>query len=198
MAPRSFWEVWALGREGSERDRRWLSGVALLSLAVVATVLVAALTLRGGPGAPSEQPSAGARNNRCWRFKPSERAFVKKMNKARGGGRGKLRIDPELSKAARKHTGEMIHKNLLYHTTPTQLRHRIVRWSLLGENVGVGNTVSSLHKAFMHSPGHRANILRSSFNHSGVGVRNAHGRMWVTVIFESRQNPGTRLRMPRC
>ena len=185
-----------MGREGSERDRRWLSGVALLSLAVVATILVAALTLTGGPGGPSEQPSAGARNNRCWRFKSSERAFAKKMNKARGGGN--LRLDPELSKVARKHTSEMIRKNLLYHTTPNQLRHRVVRWSLLGENVGVGNTVRSLHKAFMHSPGHRANILRPSFNHSGVGVRNARGRMWVTVIFESRSNPGTRLRMPRC
>jgi hypothetical protein len=31
-----------------------------------------------------------------------------------------------------------------------------------------------------------------------VGVKKADGRMWVTVIFEARENPGTRLAMPSC
>jgi uncharacterized protein YkwD len=107
-------------------------------------------------------------------------------------------MDPELSRVARKHTFEMVRRRTLYHTSAGKLRRRVVRWVLLGENVGVGGTVGSLHRAFMHSPAHRANVLRPTFNHSGVGVKKAGGRMWVTVIFQSRSNPGTRLRMPRC
>jgi uncharacterized protein YkwD len=110
----------------------------------------------------------------------------------------RLSLDPELSKAARKHTKEMVRRNLLHHTAQATLGRRVTRWSYLGENVGVGHTVASLHRAFMNSSGHRHNILSRRFQHSGVGVRRKRGRMWVTVIFEARRDPDTRLRMPRC
>jgi hypothetical protein len=188
------------GSAGPEKNRQsWLSGTVLVSLSVVALLVVAGLTLVPERGDDGPQPSAAARNNRCWRAKPAERRFLKKMNQARRrGNRGSLRFDPELSKVARKHTWEMVRRGTLYHTSSDQLRRRVVRWQLLGENVGVGGAVGSLHRAFMHSAGHRANVLRSTFNHSGVGVRKSGGRMWVTVIFQARDNPGTRLKMPRC
>jgi uncharacterized protein YkwD len=207
MAPRWFRGTGSAGaREsgtGSAGPQRsgqsWLSGTVLVSISVAALLVVAGLTLVSERADDGPQPSAAARNNRCWRTKPTERRFQRKMNKARSrGNRGRLRFDPELSKVARKHTGEMVRRGTLYHTSAGQLRQRVVKWQLLGENVGVGGAVRSLHRAFMHSPGHRANVLRSSFNHSGVGVRKAGGRMWVTVIFQASTNPGTRLRMPRC
>ena len=96
---------------------------------------------------------------------------------------------------ARKHTYAMDSQNRLYHTASHKLKRRVTRWIVLGENVGVGGTVSSLHKAFMNSPAHKDNILYRPYRHVGVGVRRARGRMWVTVIFESRRDPGTRLDM---
>jgi uncharacterized protein YkwD len=203
MAPLWLWSDRSVGDGGPEptapRRQTWLSGTVLVSLAVVALLVVAGLTLVGRGRDDGPQPSAAGRNNRCWRTKPSERRFVSKMNKVRRrGSRGGLQFDPELSKVARRHTWEMVRRRTLYHTSSDQLRRRVVRWQLLGENVGVGGAVGSLHRAFMHSPAHRANILRSTFNHSGVGVKKAGGRMWVTVIFQARSNPGTRLRMPRC
>jgi hypothetical protein len=139
------------------------------------------------------------RENRCWTYRPSEVLFTKMMNAAREkAGRPKLSLDPEASRVARKHTTEMVDRNLLYHTPSTSLVRRVTRWEILGENVGVGGSVDSLHHAFMDSPPHRANILLSKFRHVGVGVRTREGRMWVTVIFENRLDPGTRLRMPRC
>ncbi|MFN2489602.1 MAG: CAP domain-containing protein [Actinomycetota bacterium] len=174
-------------------------GPRLLALATVACVLVAgAITLKGDIfGDPV--PVGGGKDSKCWRSKKTERGFAKKMNKARRrSGRRKMSLDPELSKVARVHTREMVRKNTLYHTASNALRTRVVGWNTLGENVGVGNTVRSLHKAFMNSASHRHNILYSTFKHSGIGVKKAHGRMWVTVVFEATKNPNTRLKMPRC
>ncbi len=92
----------------------------------------------------------------------------------------------------------MAKRSALYHTADRRLARRVTRWNVLGENVGVGYTVASLQKAFMASASHRANVLGSFFVHFGVGTRRKGGRLWVTVVFESVRNPGTRLRMPSC
>src|SRR5919106_255347 len=138
-------------------------------------------------------------DNECWKYRRSERRFSKLMNDAREkAGLPRLSLDPEASKVARKHSREMVEKNLLHHTPSSTLVHRVTRWEILGENVGVGGSVDSLHRAFMDSPPHRANVLYAKFRHVGVGVKTGNDRMWVTVILENRLDPGTRLRMPRC
>lgn len=171
----------------------------MITTLVVGVVVVATIFTLKSRWSPEPLPALGGRDSKCWRYKRSERAFAKKMNLARTRSRrAKLSLDPELSKAARVHTNEMLRRNLLYHTSNANLRRRVVGWSTLGENVGVGFAVGSLQKAFMHSPPHRHNILYPSFNNTGVGVTKRGSRMWVTVIFEARRDPGTRLKMPRC
>ncbi len=61
---------------------------------------------------------------------------------------------------------------------------------LIGENIyycSVFNDVYNVsygHRAFMESPGHRANILEPRFTKIGLGVyRNAAGAFWVTEMF---------------
>jgi uncharacterized protein YkwD len=116
------------------------------------------------------------------------------MNAARvNDGKSRLRLDPEMSKVSKVHTRAMARKQSLYHTSSTVLSKRVTNWVLLGENVGVGGTVSSLHRAFMNSAPHRANIMLSQFKYVGVGVKRAGDRMWVTVTFEAKSNPGTPL-----
>jgi uncharacterized protein YkwD len=135
----------------------------------------------------------------CWKYRSQERGFTRKINEARSNhGISRLQLDPQLSRVARRHTREMLGANNLFHTPSNRLRRRVTRWVVLGENVGVGGTVRSLHTAFMASPTHRENILYRSYRYVGVGTREVGGRLWVTVIFESRNNPGTRLEMPRC
>jgi uncharacterized protein YkwD len=134
---------------------------------------------------------SGTASAACYSPNRNERGFARLINVARSSG--DLRLDPELSKVAKVHTREMVRANSLHHSTSTQLRTRITNWSSLGENVGVGSTVTSLHQAFMNSTAHKANILESSFRHVGVGVIKDDGRMWVTVIFEARSDPGSPL-----
>jgi len=144
-------------------------------------------------------PSAEAADSSCWDYRRAERRFARKINVERTDrGLGKLSLDPELSKAARVHTKEMIRKNELYHTPSGTLGRRVTDWLVLGENVGVGGSVRSLHEAFMASKGHRDNVLYSTYKHVGIGTKKAHGRLWVTVIFEAYTDPGTSLKMPRC
>jgi len=134
---------------------------------------------------------SGTASAACYSPNRAERSFARLINVARSSG--DLRLDPELSKVAKVHTREMVRSNSLHHSTSTQLRNRVTNWSSLGENVGVGSTVSSLHQAFMNSPAHKDNILHSTFRHVGVGVIKDDGRMWVTVIFEARSDPGSPL-----
>ena len=61
---------------------------------------------------------------------------------------------------------------------------------LVGENIyycSVFNDIYNVdysHRAFMESPGHRANILEPRFTKIGLGVyRSAGGAFWVTEMF---------------
>lgn len=148
------------------------------------TVGLAAILLIGLLPAPSASAA-------CYSPKRSEKKFKRLINLARTGV--DLRLDPELSKAAKVHTREMVRANSLHHTPSNVLRRRVTNWVELGENVGVGGGVVSLHDAFMNSPAHRDNILRSSYRYVGVGVIKRDGRMWVTVLFEAKSNPGSPL-----
>jgi uncharacterized protein YkwD len=154
-----------------------------------------AIALAFGALAPSANVASAGGD--CFRLKQKERRFARRINNARRWRhKSGVTLDRELSKVARKHTWEMDSRNSLYHTQSFQLRRRVTRWRVLGENVGIGNGVRSLHRAFMASPAHKANVLRSDFRHVGVGVRRANsGRIWVTIIFEGHRDPGTRLRM---
>src|SRR3712207_4708048 len=106
------------------------------ALFLAGTLLAALLT-----AATASAGSTG--DNACWKYKDSERGFARKMNAARTDrGLGKLSLDPELSKAARVHTNEMIRRDELFHTTSSDLRNRVTNWILLGENVGVGGSVA--------------------------------------------------------
>jgi uncharacterized protein YkwD len=136
--------------------------------------------------------TAGANSYGCHRMNDTEREFVRKMNRARGSV-GDFRGDWDLNQVALKHTREMVARSKLYHTPENAFRYRVTNWSMLGENVGVGGSVDSLHRAFMNSSGHRANITSGSFRRVGVGALRHNGRLWVTVVFQARSNPGTPL-----
>jgi uncharacterized protein YkwD len=153
---------------------------------LIASVVLAALI-----------PVTSAASSTCWNYSNKERSFAKKINGSRDNHhRGRLKLDPQLSKVAMKQTKSMIDNNRLYHTP--DLGSRVTRWTMLAENVGYGNTVSSLHKMFMDSAGHKQNILNGNYEYVGVGAKKAHGWLWVTVVFQASRNPGTTLWMPKC
>lgn len=95
-----------------------------------------------------------------------------------------LSLDANLSKYAKQHSRDMASKGYLFHTEDLAAKLKDRDWSIGGENVGVGSSLSSLEDAFMRSKPHRENILRKAFDHSAIGIyTDADDNIWVTVIF---------------
>lgn len=102
-----------------------------------------------------------------------------------------------LQDVALNHSLDMAQHDYLSHTSPTgtspytrMARAGINRpWE--GENigydtgVGTDSLLQAIDIAMMHSPEHRANILRTSFHHLGVGIAFIGNRVYVTEDFSS-------------
>jgi uncharacterized protein YkwD len=112
--------------------------------------------------------------------------FVELTNEdRREHGRPALSFQRRVSRYARAHSLAMAEKGYLFHSTEEQLRRALgdVRWSIGGENVGVGSSLESLQRAFMASKLHRQNVLRRAFDHMAVGIVRQDDVIWITVIF---------------
>lgn len=121
---------------------------------------------------------------------PSEESeFVSLINQSRSSaGLASLSVHNDLVIGARNHTAEMIPTGTIFHSSSAELSSVTTGWSVLGENVGKGPSPSVLHRAFMESPSHKANIL-GNFDKVGVGVgHDADGKLYVTVIFMKSTN----------
>lgn len=122
----------------------------------------------------------------------TEADFLAHINAERSSrGLNTLAVDGGLRSHARNHTQDMMDANQIYHSTSAELRAAAGSgWSKLGENVGRGGSVSSLHQAFMDSPGHRANIL-GEYNYVGIGTGTKEGVLYVTVVFMQKGSTQT-------
>ncbi len=114
----------------------------------------------------------------------SEAEFLAKINSSRANaGLAPLAANGSLTSYARTHTAAMMDAGEIYHSSSAQLGAAGgTGWDRMGENVGRGQTPSSLHEAFMNSSGHRANIL-GDYNYVGIGTGTKDGYLYVTVIF---------------
>jgi len=55
-----------------------------------------------------------------------------------------------------------------------------------GENIALAQTISIAQYGFMHSVGHRANILNPAFGHIGIGILD--GGMFGLMISQEFKN----------
>ena len=115
-------------------------------------------------------------------FAASEDSLMSKLNAARSSrGLAALESHWDLVDDAEAHSNVMMSRDSLHHNP--NLGSVTTGWLALGENVGVGPSVSSIHTAFMDSPAHRGNIL-GDYTHVGIGaVRESDNKLWVTVVF---------------
>ena len=128
-------------------------------------------------------------------FAASEDSFLSKLNAERTSrGLSALSSHWDLVDDAEAHSNRMMDSNDLHHNP--NLGNVTTGWVSLGENVGVGPSVNSIHSSFMGSSGHRSNIL-GDFTHIGIGaVRESENKLWVTVIFMKASGGGTTTSTP--
>jgi uncharacterized protein YkwD len=125
------------------------------------------------------------------------------VNKERAQrGLSQLTVDPLLITVARAHSREMDDKHYFSHTSPTiGLSTPMDRylaafgkrptWLLVGENLFYCSVEDGdrAHSAFMHSPGHRANILEPRYEKMGVGVYvDKKGEFYVTQMYLAKRD----------
>jgi hypothetical protein len=122
----------------------------------------------------------------------TEAEFLSKINATRATyGLGALQVDDPLGSHARSHTDDMVAAGEIYHSSEAELTAAAgTVWSGIAENVGRGKSPTSLHDAFMASPGHKMNIL-GDYSHIGIGTDTSGGHLYVTVVFVGRHDSTT-------
>jgi uncharacterized protein YkwD len=125
------------------------------------------------------------------------------VNESRAAtGLSALSAEPALTRAAQAHAEDMLRRGYFSHISPqgdTALDRYIKsgggRGKLLAENIAEcrncaagQDEVGELHRGWMDSPGHRANILSPGIERFGFGIAEASGRV---VAVQTFAGPGT-------
>jgi uncharacterized protein YkwD len=118
---------------------------------------------------------------------PVDSEFLDKTNQERAANSvQQLERSAELAAYARVHllnlmrspTGELFHSNI---------SRLLTHWSAVGENVGRGPDVNSIHSAYMDSPTHAENVVEPIYTHFGSASEvDALGILWTVEIFGVR------------
>lgn len=115
----------------------------------------------------------------------SESEFVSRTNGARSSyGVRAYGVRSDLASVARRQAARMAARHSIYHNP--NLGSEVSNWSSVGENVGMGPSVSSIHSAFMNSSSHRSNILSTTFTEVGIGTATgSDGTIYVSEVFRT-------------
>jgi uncharacterized protein YkwD len=115
--------------------------------------------------------------------RPLEEEFAALVDQVRdASGKGSMSLSDRLSRTARHHSRRMAASGKLFHSNLSRLLSRSSGG--VAENVGYGDSLTELLKAFLHSPPHKDNLL-GGWDQTGVGVVKVGGRYWLTQIFRS-------------
>ncbi|MDH5237955.1 MAG: CAP domain-containing protein [Acidimicrobiia bacterium] len=146
-------------------------------LVVLLGTLVAALVLPIGSAAAAPGLS------------DAEQDFVAQINQTRAAaGSAPLTVHLQLSALSRSWAQSMADSGQLQHASPIS-EGLTDPWRSMGENIGVGYSVSSLMDAFRGSSGHYANLIDADYTHVGVGVVMKGNQIWTTHRFFESAGP---------
>lgn len=113
------------------------------------------------------------------------------INKQRTqNGLSPLKENNELQRVARIKAQDMVNNNYFSHTSPTygspfdMMKNFKISYNTAGENIAGNSSNSNAVTSWMNSSGHRANILNSSFNQTGIGVvkGSKYGKIYVQMF----------------
>ncbi len=116
-----------------------------------------------------------------------EKLLLEYANRERAAaGLQPLKWNDALAAAAREHARVMVRENVLTHqaTGELSLEQRAARagatFSVIAENVAIGPDAESIHDGWMHSPGHRRNILNPAV--TAVGIATLRGSDGIFAV----------------
>ena len=145
----------------------------------------------GGSGTSTSGGSTGSKATNESNLTADELETFNLINEQRAkNGLSALKIDMEVQRVARIKAQDMVNNNYFSHTSPTygspfdMLKSFGISYKSAGENIAGNSSNSAAVTAWMNSSGHRANILNSSYNYTGVGVvtGSKYGKIYVQMF----------------
>lgn len=139
----------------------------------------------------NQNSSGGSTNTTTSQLTADEQEVFDLINAKRvANGLATLKIDDELQNVARIKAKDMVDNNYFSHNSPIygspfdMIKNFGIRYKTAGENIAGNSSNSGAVNAWMNSEGHRANILNSSFNYTGVGVVKSpkYGKVYVQMF----------------
>jgi hypothetical protein len=104
-------------------------------------------------------------------------------------GLGLLKWDSTLAAAAHDHAQRMAAQNILSHRLPgepdvlARAKQAGAHFSSLAENIAEGPSAENIHRQWMHSPPHRANLLDPQLNSIGIATAEHGGILFAVEDF---------------
>lgn len=139
----------------------------------------------------SNNNSSGSTSNATSTLSSDEKEVFELINKQRtNNGLSALKMDSEALNVARIKAKDMVDNNYFSHNSPTygspfdMLKSFKVTYKTAGENIAANSSNSGAVNAWMNSSGHKANILNSSYNYTGIGVVSSskYGKIYVQIF----------------
>jgi hypothetical protein len=124
-------------------------------------------------------------------LQPEAAQLLALANRSRAAqGVAPLKWDPALAHAAREHCLRMAAEGPISHRYAGEpdVEERAgqagAHFSLIEGNVAVGHDPAAIHDEWMHSPGHRANLLNPEVDRLGVAVVASRGTFYAVADYE--------------
>lgn len=134
--------------------------------------------------------NSGTTNNTSSLSADEKEVFDLINEQRKKNGLAALKMDAEAQNVARIKAKDMVDNNYFSHNSPTygspfdMLKSFKVSYKTAGENIAGNSSNSKAVTAWMNSSGHKANILNSSFNYTGIGVVSSpkYGKVYVQIF----------------
>jgi hypothetical protein len=148
-----------------------------MKLAMILSGLCAAILIF--PPAPGAAQDGG----------PAQALFESANHERAAQGLAPLKWSATLAKAAQLHAQRMAAQNTLSHQLPGEpgmpdrASQAGARFSSLAENVAEGPSAENIHRQWMNSPPHRANLLDAQLDSIGIAVAERNGILFAVEDF---------------
>ena len=145
------------------------------------------------PNSNGNLGSSDSSNTTTSQLTSDEQEVLDLINAKRlANGLAALKIDDELQNVARIKAQDMVDNNYFSHTSPIygspfdMIKKFRISYKTAGENIAGNSSNSAAVNAWMNSSGHKANILNSSFNYTGIGIVSSprYGKVYVQMFIE--------------
>lgn len=143
------------------------------------------------PSTGNAGTSDNSQNTTTTVLSEDEKEVFNLINKKRAeNGLSALKIDDEVVNVARIKAKDLVQNNYFAHESPTygtpfqMLKNFGIFYKTAGENIAGNSSNKKAVEAWMNSSGHRANILNSNYNYTGIGVvtSSKYGKVYVQMF----------------